>query len=39
MKFILGSTPYPGLSAQEVMHKVKDGFRLEKPDHCKREVR
>lgn len=34
----LGSTPYPGLSAQEVMRQVKEGTRLEKPEHCKREV-
>ncbi|XP_045616171.1 tyrosine kinase receptor Cad96Ca [Procambarus clarkii] len=34
----LGSTPYPGLGAVEVMRKVKDGYRLEKPDHCRREV-
>nr|XP_053634808.1 tyrosine kinase receptor Cad96Ca-like [Cherax quadricarinatus] len=34
----LGSTPYPGLGAVEVMRKVKEGYRLEKPDHCRREV-
>lgn len=34
----LGSTPYPGLAAVEVMKKVRDGYRLEKPDHCKREM-
>ncbi|RXG59388.1 Tyrosine kinase receptor Cad96Ca [Armadillidium vulgare] len=34
----LGSTPYPGRSAVDVMKRVKDGYRLEKPDHCKREV-
>lgn len=34
----LGSTPYPGMAAAEVMKKVRDGFRLEKPDHCKREM-
>lgn len=34
----LGSTPYPGLSAQEVMRQVKEGTRLEKPEHCRREV-
>lgn len=33
-----GSTPYPGMSAEEVMRKIKDGYRLEKPDYCKREV-
>ncbi|KAB7495880.1 Tyrosine kinase receptor Cad96Ca, partial [Armadillidium nasatum] len=34
----LGSTPYPGISAVDVMKRVKDGYRLEKPDHCKREI-
>ncbi|XP_035207617.1 tyrosine kinase receptor Cad96Ca-like, partial [Stegodyphus dumicola] len=34
----LGSTPYPGMAAADVLRKVKEGFRLEKPEHCKREV-
>ncbi|UYV83936.1 hypothetical protein LAZ67_X000635 [Cordylochernes scorpioides] len=34
----LGSTPYPGLGAADVMRKVHEGYRLEKPEHCKREV-
>lgn len=34
----LGSTPYPGMSTKEVMRKVRDGYRLEKPEHCKREI-
>ncbi|XP_013172285.1 PREDICTED: tyrosine kinase receptor Cad96Ca isoform X2 [Papilio xuthus] len=34
----LGSTPYPGLSAGDVMRKVRDGHRLEKPEHCRREL-
>ncbi|KAL1501374.1 hypothetical protein ABEB36_006704 [Hypothenemus hampei] len=34
----LGSTPYPGMSAAEVMRKVRDGFRLDKPEHCRREI-
>ncbi|XP_054738114.1 tyrosine kinase receptor Cad96Ca isoform X1 [Anastrepha obliqua] len=34
----LGSTPYPGISAADVMRKVRDGFRLEKPEHCRREL-
>ncbi|XP_026482534.1 tyrosine kinase receptor Cad96Ca-like [Ctenocephalides felis] len=34
----LGSTPYPGLSAADVMRKVRDGHRLDKPEHCKREL-
>ncbi|KAH7978690.1 hypothetical protein HPB49_006360 [Dermacentor silvarum] len=33
-----GSTPYPGLAAAEVMRRVRDGYRLEKPEHCKREM-
>lgn len=34
----LGSTPYPGLDTAKVMQKVLEGYRLEKPDYCKREV-
>ncbi|KAF2356358.1 Serine-threonine/tyrosine-protein kinase catalytic domain [Trinorchestia longiramus] len=34
----LGSTPYPGMSAEEVMKKIKSGYRLEKPSYCKREM-
>lgn len=34
----LGSTPYPGMGAADVMKKVRDGYRLEKPDHCRREL-
>ncbi|KAK8380451.1 hypothetical protein O3P69_016794 [Scylla paramamosain] len=34
----LGSTPYPGMGANEVMRKVRDGYRMEKPDHCRREI-
>ncbi|ERL85918.1 hypothetical protein D910_03333 [Dendroctonus ponderosae] len=34
----LGSTPYPGLSAADVMRKVRDGYRLDKPEHCRREI-
>ncbi len=33
----LGSTPYPGMSGSEVMKRVKEGHRLEKPEHCDRE--
>ncbi|XP_031634138.1 tyrosine kinase receptor Cad96Ca [Contarinia nasturtii] len=34
----LGSTPYPGTAAADVMRKVRDGYRLEKPEHCRREI-
>jgi hypothetical protein len=34
----LGGTPYPGLAAAEVIKKIRDGYRLEKPEHCKREM-
>jgi len=34
----LGSVPYPGLPPSDVMKKVRDGYRLEKPEHCKREL-
>ena len=32
-----GSTPYPGMEAREVMRRVKDGHRLERPNHCRAE--
>ena len=31
---VSGSTPYPGMGAREVMRKVRDGYRLERPGHC-----
>ncbi|XP_043468173.1 tyrosine kinase receptor Cad96Ca isoform X1 [Leptopilina heterotoma] len=34
----LGSTPYPGLGAAEVMRRIKEGYRLDRPEHCKREL-
>jgi len=34
----LGSTPYPGMSGSEVMKRVREGVRLEKPEHCDREI-
>ena len=34
----LGSTPYPGMSGSEVMKRVREGHRLEKPEHCDREI-
>ncbi|XP_015520313.2 tyrosine kinase receptor Cad96Ca isoform X1 [Neodiprion virginianus] len=34
----LGSTPYPGLAAAEVMKRIKEGYRLDRPEHCKREL-
>lgn len=34
----LGSTPYPGLAAADVMKRVRDGYRLDKPEHCRREL-
>jgi len=34
----LGSTPYPGMSGSEVMKKVREGQRLDKPEHCDREI-
>uniref|UniRef100_A0A224XI92 receptor protein-tyrosine kinase n=1 Tax=Panstrongylus lignarius TaxID=156445 RepID=A0A224XI92_9HEMI len=33
----LGSTPYNTMGAREVMRQVRDGYRLEKPKHCKSE--
>lgn len=34
----LGSTPYPNMGAREVMRRVRDGYRLERPNHCKPEL-
>lgn len=34
----LGSTPYPGMAAADVMKRIRDGYRLDKPQHCGREV-
>ncbi|XP_074595078.1 tyrosine kinase receptor Cad96Ca-like [Brevipalpus obovatus] len=34
----LGSTPYPGMDTKEVMRKVLEGHRLEKPEYCRREL-
>ncbi|XP_012287979.1 uncharacterized protein LOC105703850 isoform X2 [Orussus abietinus] len=34
----LGSTPYPDMSAREVMRNVQSGYRLERPSHCRSEL-
>nr|XP_053639220.1 mucin-5AC-like [Cherax quadricarinatus] len=34
----LGSTPYPGMTAREVMRSVREGYRLDRPDHCHPEL-
>lgn len=34
----LGASPYENLSAPEVMKKVRQGDRLPRPEHCKREL-
>ncbi|KDR17831.1 Tyrosine kinase receptor Cad96Ca [Zootermopsis nevadensis] len=34
----LGSTPYPTMGAREVMRCVRDGYRLERPGHCRIEL-
>lgn len=31
-------TPYVGMGPAEVMKKVRDGYRLEKPEHTTREI-
>lgn len=33
----LGSTPYNKMGAREVMRQVREGYRLEKPKHCRSE--
>ncbi|XP_050537913.1 fibroblast growth factor receptor 4-like [Daktulosphaira vitifoliae] len=34
----LGSTPYCTMGAREVMRRVREGYRLEKPAHCRSEL-
>ncbi|XP_028982609.1 uncharacterized protein LOC107048207 [Diachasma alloeum] len=34
----LGSTPYPDMAAREVMRNVQNGYRLERPSHCRSEL-
>ncbi|XP_065346401.1 tyrosine kinase receptor Cad96Ca-like [Cloeon dipterum] len=34
----LGSTPYSTMGAREVMRKVREGYRLERPLHCRPEL-
>ncbi|XP_031750440.1 tyrosine-protein kinase Srms-like, partial [Xenopus tropicalis] len=36
--FMLGRTPYPGMSNQEVKDKVPSGYRLPKPDDCSPDI-
>lgn len=33
-----GSTPYPDMTAREVMRNVQNGYRLERPSHCRSEL-
>lgn len=35
---IIGSTPYCTMGAREVMRRVREGYRLEKPAHCRSEL-
>ncbi|CAH1114612.1 unnamed protein product [Psylliodes chrysocephalus] len=34
----LGSTPYPGVSTQEILGMLKIGYRMKKPDNCSAEL-
>ncbi|XP_054257445.1 mucin-2-like [Macrosteles quadrilineatus] len=34
----LGSTPYATMGAREVMRRVRDGYRLDRPSHCRPEL-
>lgn len=37
--FSLGKTPYPGMDADvELYHKIRDGYRMEQPEHSPREM-
>lgn len=35
---LAGSTPYPDMTAREVMRNVHNGYRLERPSHCRSEL-
>ena len=32
--FTLGSSPYPGVSTQELLDLLKQGYRMEQPEIC-----
>ncbi|XP_076327392.1 tyrosine kinase receptor Cad96Ca-like [Tachypleus tridentatus] len=34
----LGSTPYPGLGARQVIQEVREGYTMEQPEHCREEL-
>lgn len=34
----LGWTPYPGMDPQTITRQVPQGYRMEKPEHCRREL-
>lgn len=34
----LGASPYPGIPPQNLYHLLKQGYRMEKPDHCSEEM-
>ncbi|XP_038066018.1 proto-oncogene tyrosine-protein kinase receptor Ret-like [Patiria miniata] len=34
----LGSHPYPGMSSQNVIDEIKQGYRLPKPEHCSDDI-
>ena len=36
--FSLGDMPYPGMSSREVIQQLKEGYRMDPPDHCPDEI-
>lgn len=34
----LGSTPYPGITPQNLYHLLKNGYRMERPENCSSEI-
>ena len=36
--YVLGGTPYPTLSAQELLRFLKSGNRMERPDNCSEQL-
>ena len=38
ISYVLGGTPYPTLSAQELLHFLQAGNRMKRPENCSEEL-
>ena len=36
--YFIGSTPYPGVKGRDVYSLLKEGYRIEKPNHVDNEL-